>query len=696
MSFSIIRKYLAVAVYSWCLIFSGLPTIGFTQTTNDKPMTAAECDSGPDSAYMWDSNRNRCMLRAESTAAREQFEKCTELEGEALQSCLKESRDQFMDEDSMNHEQYNTSALGTVVAGANGAVVAHALFGAINGASKQPGGACISRKLMMAAGIASFVGELYLRFMAKDKFKDLQKNYEDESKDTYEKQVAAFTYLEEEQNAIADYAGQHAKAYNLFKLAYAATAIMAGLEVTVGTSMGTPTPCTQGEKDDDGKQKEDHEKNVETADKNVGEADKAVTQANADQTAAFEKAKVGNENLTPDEFQQTPEGQAASAKLEAANTKADTARGELSSAKGALTSAAMGMGITNMLGTSMGILALSGVSMVITGILASKAKKEQKQAEENAKIAATARSKFETTLMASSFCRSRDDLSSPKCYCFKADGSRNTERTKSETCQSLFAGLDKNLFAEAGDYSNKNKQKPQGCFRIDGVYDQNCQCKEVKNEKGDDGCFKVPVNVNQIAALGPNTGIPQVVDSMNTLFGGGLGSGQLQSGNIGQLAARVGAARNQVLGKIKADPQFASSASLLEPLTLAKALAKNLSPSAIKASQGQLGGPSAGSIKSPELAAALDKVRKDIGLSVQLGRGGINRTKAKKKTGFDLYGNDQKAGGSGDGVMAKKYDYSEAQDDIVDRKDVSIWQVISNRYTTSGLRRLFDDDSEGL
>jgi len=520
--------------------------------------------------------------------------------------------------------------------------------------------------------------------MAKDKFKNLQKSYEDEDKDTYEKQVAAFTYLEEEQNAIADYAGQHAKAYNLFKLAYAATAIMAGLEVTVGTSMGTPTPCTQGETDDEGNQKEDHEKNVETAEKDAANAQKT---ADAD----FEKA---NEGLADDKKISRDAWEKDAGKTQTEN--AANAKGALTEAKGALTSAAMGMSITNMLGTSMGILALSGVSMVITGILASGAKREQKKAEENAKIAALARSKFEQTLMASSFCRSRDDLSSPKCYCFKSDGSRNTERTKSETCQALFADLDKSLFAKAGDYGNKNKPKAQGCFRVDGVYDQNCQCKEVKNEQGNDGCFKVPVNVNQIAALGPNTGIPQVIDSMNTLFGGGLASGQLSSGNIGQLAARVGAARNQILGKIKADPQFASSANILEPLTLAKALATKLSPSAIKASQGQIGIPSAGSIKSPELAAAIDKLRKDVGLSVNLGRGGINRSKAKKKTGFDLYGNDNKAAGSSDAVMAKKYDYSEAQDDIVDRKDVSIWQVISNRYTTSGLRRLFDDDSEGL
>ncbi len=538
--------------------------------------------------------------------------------------------------------------------------------------------------MMMAAGIASFVGELYLRFMAKDQFDELKKDYEDDSKDSYEKQVAAFTYLEAEQNAIADYAGQHAKAYKLFTMAYAATAVMAGVELTVGSTTGTPLPCMAPEEDG-----ADADKKEPSPDEKLESSKTELADANKQADSDFAKAKDANKDLKRSDWNEGAGKESA--------TKVSDARESVRSASGAITGAASGIVFKKMLSTSMGILALSGVSAILTGVLAAGAEREKKQAEENAKIAATARSKFETTLMASSFCKSRDDLSSPKCYCFKADGSRNTERTKSETCQSLFANLDKSLFAEAGDYGNKNQSKPQGCFRIDGVYDQNCQCKQVKNEQGDDGCFKVPVNVNQIAALGPNTGIPQVIGSMNTLFGGGLGSGELQSGNIGQLAARVGAARNQVLAKIKANPKFASSNSLLEPLSMTKALAKSLSPKAIRAAQEQLGrGPSSGSIKSPELAASLDKMRKDIGLSVHLGRGGINRTKAKKKTGFDLYGNDNKAAGSSDSVMAKKYDYSEAQDDIVDRKDVSIWQVISNRYTTSGLRRLFDDDSEGL
>src|SRR5690606_27498220 len=108
-----------------------------------------------------------------------------------------------------------------------------------------------------------------------------------------------------------------------------------------------------------------------------------------------------------------------------------------------------------------------------------------------------------------------------------------------------------------------------------------------------------------------------------------------------------------------------------------------------------LGGGATGTPAS--LAGVLENTRKTAGLptSVQL-RGGFNKAKAKKKTGFSLYGEEEKAAETGAQHMNKNYDYSVAQKDIVEREDVSIWQVISNRYTQSGLRRLFDDEAEGL
>jgi hypothetical protein len=42
--------------------------------------------------------------------------------------------------------------------------------------------------------------------------------------------------------------------------------------------------------------------------------------------------------------------------------------------------------------------------------------------------------------------------------------------------------------------------------------------------------------------------------------------------------------------------------------------------------------------------------------------------------------------------MEKNYEYK--GNDIVERDDVSLWQIISNRYTQSGLRRLFGEEGD--
>ncbi|PJA20243.1 MAG: hypothetical protein COX63_00945 [Candidatus Diapherotrites archaeon CG_4_10_14_0_2_um_filter_31_5] len=44
--------------------------------------------------------------------------------------------------------------------------------------------------------------------------------------------------------------------------------------------------------------------------------------------------------------------------------------------------------------------------------------------------------------------------------------------------------------------------------------------------------------------------------------------------------------------------------------------------------------------------------------------------------------------------MEKEYKMDSG--DIVNREDIPIWTIISNRYTISGLKRLFDNDLSKL
>lgn len=778
MSFSIIKKYLAVTVYSWCLIFSGLPTLGYSQpTTNDKPMTAAECVTGPDSPYVWNGNLNRCLLKADATAQRKMFEQCDALPADQKAACFEKMRNQNLQDEAVSNcktrHGNDSEALKNCLSAIDGSssgmqssydekaglqilgatigttVAALAVANMLSKSGKKAKG-CTSATMLKVTGIGSLVGQLYLKFGVKGNFDDLEKNYDDQVAAGDDAQFAAYDYLEAEQKEIESVAKKHEKIYNLTALGYGATGVIAGIEMMGGIAGGLK-PCLgesnsqkekTKEKKTSNKEEEDKPEDVsedkidEPGSKNgncnegmISENDENFFSKYVDNSSGATSFKdiitsAAGEMPIGDFFRQeglsfvgTPQGEPDWSKIESDMGIKNSMRGSGCMLDEVVVTAdrlqpegtenlpaeakkdGFFKKLSNFLKTSPGILTLSIAGTLIYTFLKNKASNQGDKANANAKKVADLRETLKKALASSSYCPSRDDLSRPRCYCLQADGSRNTSRTKSETCQALFANLDRSLFADANDYGKNGLKKPQGCFRIDGVYDQECKCKTVKNEKGDDGCFKVPVNVNQIAALGPNTGLPQVVDSMNTLFGGGLGSGQLQSGSINQLAARVGAARKQVLNNLSAKTGLPSSAFKAQSLEILKDLSKVIPKRELANASSQLASSNVSAPASLANNPAIQKALEKSGIvlsSVNRGSGRKANSKSKKKTGFDLYGSDKKTVASAEGVMAKKYDYSEAQDDIVDRKDVSIWQVISNRYTTSGLRRLFDDDSEGL
>ncbi|PJB52855.1 MAG: hypothetical protein CO099_10330, partial [Bdellovibrio sp. CG_4_9_14_3_um_filter_39_7] len=72
---------------------------------------------------------------------------------------------------------------------------------------------------------------------------------------------------------------------------------------------------------------------------------------------------------------------------------------------------------------------------------------------------------------------------------------------------------------------------------------------------------------------------------------------------------------------------------------------------------------------------------------------GLNATGGPQQPKFNFSMGDD--GGSNNGnnqvlnYMDKDYNYK--NNDIVQRDDLSIFDVISNRYSTSGMRRLFGD-----
>ncbi|MFX3675782.1 MAG: hypothetical protein ACN6I6_01980 [bacterium] len=681
------------------------------QTTNNKPQTAAECPTGQDSAYRWDANLNRCMLKNSASAQREMFEDCDAKDGDEKAACFERMRNQNLNEQAvasckkahpantqalkecMQRIDGSSSGMGEKYKGGgaldvlgmtvSGASTAYVVAGMISKKGKSAKG-CTSATMFKFTSIGAIGGQLYLKLGAKGNFDDLQKNYDEQVAAGDDAQFASYDYLEAQQREVASVAKKHETVYKMTALAYGATALVAGLELTGIAGM---KPCT-GESSGEGEEGDNQAKNEDQdIDDDLDEPISDDERARLDSTITDEQRAEGYSVQDNGVIQKSSVGEDGTVTVTALRPKPVDA----------IEKSGIFDKIGSFLGTSVGILAVSAAGGLINKFLMDKAADQKDEANENADKVASLKAQLEAALAGSSYCKSRDDLAVPRCYCYKPDNSRNTERSRSETCQALWANQDRSLFAKAGQYGKDINGKPLGCYTLEGKWDPDCKCAKMKNEQGQNACLQVPVGVNQIAALGPGTGIGNVIDSMNKVYSGGFASGTIAPAQIGSLAARVGAARKQVEAKINQDYQKSGQPSIDgQADAILKGMIKSVTPAQLASADAALGALSGtGSAPlSPALQAAIQK----SGISIaSINRSSSSRKKssAKKKAGFDLYDNGSKAT-AGAAYMDKKYDYSETQNDIVERDDVSIWQVISNRYTTSGLRRLFDDESEGL
>tara|TARA_R110000868_G_scaffold377142_7_gene642420 strand:+ start:1019 stop:3079 length:2061 start_codon:yes stop_codon:yes gene_type:complete len=686
MDFINLRKLFQVALTCWSLVLTSMPLSVMAQTTNNKPMSAADCPTGQGSAYQWNSSLNRCMLKNEASAQREMFEDCDGLQAEAKAACFERMRNQNLNEQAvasckkahpantqalkecmqridgsssgMAEKNKGSGALGVLGMTVSGASTAFVVAGMLSKQGKKAKG-CTSATMFKFTSIGAIGGQLYLKLGAKGEFDELQKNYDEQVASGDDAQFASYDYLEAQQREVASVAKKHETVYKMTALAYGATALVAGLELTGIAGM---KPCTG----------ENSAESTDESNTTGNENDEVTTNEN------------GEDRIHGSDVEERQFGSASSAdKTNATATDAVEKTGMFGK-------------IGNFLGTSVGILAVSAAGGLINSFLMNKAADQKDEANENAETVANLKAKIQASLAGSSYCKSRDDLSVPRCYCYKADNSRNTERTRSETCQALWANQDRNLFAKAGQYGKDKAGKPLGCYTVEGKWDPDCKCAKMKNDQGQNACLQVPVGVNQIAALGPGTGLGNVIDSMNKVYSGGFASGSIAPAQLGSLAARVGAARKQVEANINQMNNKNGQPSIdTQADAILKGMIKSVTPAQLASADASLGALSGSNTPlSPALQAAINKSGISIA-SINRASPGRRKSAPKKKAGFDLYGADQKTGSSA-AYMEKKYDYSKAQNDIVERDDVSIWQVISNRYTTSGLRRLFDDESEGL
>lgn len=284
----------------------------------------------------------------------------------------------------------------------------------------------------------------------------------------------------------------------------------------------------------------------------------------------------------------------------------------------------------------------------------------------------------------------REDQNDPPCYCFNQDGSRRDDRSNSETCQNIYADLDRKFDLESGDLFLGQKTTQLGCVAIDGSPDPDCNCQKFKDAKtGRNACYQVPMSTGQLGNIMTGTGADQAVTSANTV------TGSNQGGTINSAGSLLNSAKNlvdvskkllknlnnklQSKGKQPLDIGSNKIAAVVQSISTPKlrSIAKNFQTS-------KTSSPHANKV----LKRAKKKIKK-VKATFSGGKGLAFNNAAKKKNGLGFDFESSSSGGKTKNFMNKKYKYK--KDDVVKNSGASIWKVITNRYNNSAYNRLFEE-----
>lgn len=349
---------------------------------------------------------------------------------------------------------------------------------------------------------------------------------------------------------------------------------------------------------------------------------------------------------------------------------------------GALAGGALAFsGIGKELLTSKGRLIFSGVMTAMTLLMAKHAGSQAEASEKRAELLRKMKDEFKSASGAIYACKSEDrnDPAKPNCYCYTAENQRNPNRGSSQICQKLWAGKNTtiNPLASAGS--------SRVCVNSNRQADAACSCRQTNT------CMKVKLSGVGGLDMGSMSVLGNGLAPVNGILGGSIDGANLSPATIGAQIAKVDAI-NKALEK---DPLIAKAKNSKAALKLQKQLEKG---GASLGSSGLLGGSGSSSMPSNpgEAARMLEKEIKDATAPTSLGGGDFIAAPApvaEETLEFGMTG-DQLAAQEGQiaEVMDKDLDYG--GNDINQGSNKNIFEVLSNRYQRSGMRRLFDEKGE--
>lgn len=352
------------------------------------------------------------------------------------------------------------------------------------------------------------------------------------------------------------------------------------------------------------------------------------------------------------------------------------------------------MTVSSWLQTPYAVAVMATASAAVNFQLAGVAKKEKSQAEKNAEIIKKLIANFE--LSQAAFCPDgREDVNKPECYCYTEKGERS-KHTNSETCQALWAKDDKNYFAAASAETSANG----GCVYLNGKYDLNCNCtKLIDKSSGENACLKtqkVNTGTNQLAVA--NAGkINTLTGAVSTLANGSNAAAGIDTAALTNNAFTQKSNNDKMSEALNAKLKQANKAPIkLNSEAAAKAWSDGLVPSGDLRNKlmGLSNKPdssfSGRGALSPKAQEVLQEAMKKTGIQYDGGNG--KSSKGQKDDYSYLF--DSNSSSTTKKVQnfdegEKKYNYQD--NDINTQGGASLFEIISHRFSTSGMRRLFGE-----
>jgi hypothetical protein len=276
------------------------------------------------------------------------------------------------------------------------------------------------------------------------------------------------------------------------------------------------------------------------------------------------------------------------------------------------------------------------------------------------------------------------NLSKPACFCYTSSGDLNPSRSNSATCKSLFGNKPKPGTAKNPKLAS-NTSKPKSCVSNKGNIDEKCECAKTKS------CAAMPQLESGSVPAGLFGNLPTTI---NGLSNGTISGADVDPNQFSGLNARAKAFTDQL---VKKNPNLAmqlkksqeDAKKIMNQLSRDIAASPNFRASPQNVSASPLSATDPGALE--KLKDELKKEATQYETSTA-SSGGSGKKDDELNFGVGSEGEaitieDEKLAE----VMGSEFDLTAGE--INDDSGANIFDILTNRYQRSGLRRLFGGEA---